>query len=189
MFNPLATACFRALSSPCFTVYARGRREPDWRIVGVHATRRRNGDSRWPAWLWRGTCITWTASVVAVGWDFALEVLREQVTEPASRQRPIEVVGGRLHGLERRTQAGGQPWASASEVLAHECGHTAQALRLGWAYWPLGAAVTWWGEGPHWWNTFENEASAEGLFGGIVNGSVCPTLMEQLRRPTPPKRR
>jgi hypothetical protein len=181
MFNRLATACFRALAAPCFQVYGKARGEPGWRLVGVYATHRRDGDSRWPALLWRGTCITWTASVIAVGWDFALEVLREQVTEPASRQRPVEVAGGRIRDLERRTGAGGQPWASASEVLAHECGHTAQALRLGWAYWPVGAAVTWWREGRHWWNVFENQASEEGQFGGIVNGSVCPVLMERLR--------
>ena len=28
------------------------------RVVGVYATHRRDADSRWPAGLWRGTCIT-----------------------------------------------------------------------------------------------------------------------------------
>jgi hypothetical protein len=185
MFNPLATACFRLLGPPCFRAYAKGRRERAWRVVGVYATRRRNADSRWPAPLWRGTCITWTASVIAVGWDFAEEVLREQAEEPASRQSPVEVAGGRVRDRERRLAAGGAPWASASEVLAHECGHTWQARRLGWAYWPLGGAVTLCREGPHWWNAFENAASEEGLFGGIVNGSVCAELMSRLRRPGP----
>ena len=132
--------------------------------------------------LWRGTCITWTASVIAVGWDFAEEVLREQADVPASRERPVEVAGGRVRDLDRRAASGALPWASASEVLAHECGHTWQALRLGLAYWPLGAAFTAWREGAHWWNWFENQASSQGLFGGIVNGSVCPRLMARLGR-------
>ena len=71
--------------------------------------------------------------------------------------------------------------ASASEILAHECGHTWQARRLGWLYWPTGALFTLWREGPHWWNHFENQASALGQFGGIVNGSVCEELMRRLR--------
>jgi hypothetical protein len=149
----------------------------------VYATRSRDADSRWPRGLWRGTCVTWTASVIAVGWDFAEEVLREQAAEPASRAHPVEVLGGRLRDLERRLAGGGGPWPSASEVLAHECGHTWQARRLGWAYWPVGAAVTLFREGPHWWNAFENGASEHGLFGGIVNGSVCAALMSRLRRP------
>ena len=73
------------------------------------------------------------------------------------------------------------PWPSASEILAHECGHTAQARRLGALYLPLGAAFTLFREGPAWYNHFENQASAEGLFGGIVGGSVCAELMERCR--------
>ena len=176
MFNRLATAWFRLLGRPCFRVHGKARRERDWRVVDVFATHRRDADGRWPL-LWRGTCITWTASVIAVGWDFAEEVLREQVSDPASRDRPVEVAGGRLRHLGRRAGAGAEPWASAGEVLAHECGHTGQAQRLGWAYLPVGAAFTFFGEGPHWWNAFENAASAGGLFGGIVNGSVSAELM------------
>jgi hypothetical protein len=181
MFNSLASAWFRLLGSPCFRIHARARRERAWRVVDVFATHRRDADSRWPPFLWRGTCITWTSSVIAVGWDFAEEVLREQTGEPASRDRPVEVRGGRLHHLERRSRAGAEPWPSASEVLAHECGHTWQAGWLGPAYLPVGAAVTLFREGPHWWNAFENQASEQGLFGGIVNGSVCAKLMERVR--------
>jgi hypothetical protein len=121
--------------------------------------------------------------VIAVGWDFAETVLREQAAEPASREHPVEVFGGRVRNPFRRAAAGGEPWATASEVLAHECGHTWQALRLGWAYWPLGAALTLFREGPHWWNHFENQASTEGQFGGIVNGSVRAELMRRLAAP------
>lgn len=35
-------------------------------------------------------------------------------------------------------------------------------------------------EGQRWWNHFENQASEEGLFGGIVNGSVCPEMMARV---------
>jgi hypothetical protein len=182
MFNRLATVWFRRLGVPCFEVYGKARREKEWRVVGVYATHRRNADSRWPPMLFRGTCVTWTSSVIAVGWDFAEEVLREQVSEPASRERPVEVRGGRLRDLNRRTEAGATPWASAGEVLAHECGHTWQAATLGWAYLPLGAVLTLFREGPHLWNRFENQASEQGLFGGVVNGSVLPGLMERLRR-------
>jgi hypothetical protein len=181
MFNLLATSLFRRLGGPpCFQVYGKARPETDWRVIGVYATHRRDMNARWPAFLFRGTCITWTASVIAVGWDFALDVLREQVGEPASRQRPVEVAGGRVRDHLRRAAAGASPFASASEILAHECGHTWQALRLGLLYWPVGASVTLFREGRRWWNHFENQASETGQFGGIVNGSVCAELMQRL---------
>jgi hypothetical protein len=180
MFNRLATSWFRLLGAPCFRVYGKARHEKDWRVIEVHATHRRDGDSRWPAPLFRGTCITWTDAVIAVGWDFAEAVLREQTLAPASRERPVEVRGGRLRDGRRRLAAGGSDHVSASEVLAHECGHTAQARRLGVAYLPTGALFTLFREGTHWWNHFENRASEQGQFGGIVNGSVCAELMRRL---------
>jgi hypothetical protein len=176
-FNPLATALIRLTSRRAFSVYGKARGEKDWRVIDVFATKMRDQDSRWPALYFRGVCITYTASAIAVGWDFAEEVLREQITEPASRERPVEVFGGRLHDLARRTAAGGEPWPSASEVLAHECGHTLQARRLSWLYLPTGALFTLWREGPRWYNAFENQASESGQFGGLVNGSVCAELM------------
>jgi hypothetical protein len=185
MFDRLATAWFRRLGGPCFRVYGMARVERDWRVIEVHATHRRDRASRWPAFLFRGTCITWTASVIAVGWDFAEEVLREQVSEPASREHPVAVAGGRLRDPLRRAAAGVPALAGAGEVLAHECGHTWQALRLGAAYWVAGAALTLFREGPHFWNHFENQASEQGLFGGIVTGSVCPELIDRLRRQPP----
>lgn len=187
MFDRLATSWFRLLGQPCFRVYGKARSEREWRTVEVHATRRRDYDSAWPPFLWRGTCITWTSRVIAVGWDFAEELLLEQAEEPASRDHPVEVLGGRLRGPQRLDQRPLQPWPSASEILAHECGHTYQARRLGMLYWPVGGAVTLFREGPHWYNHFENRASEQGLFGGIVNGSVCPALMNRLRRPESPK--
>jgi hypothetical protein len=183
MFNSVASAVFRRFGGvPCFRVYGKARREPDWREIDVFATHRRNADSRWPPFLFRGTCITWTAAVISVGWDFAEEVLREQVSEPASRERFVAVASGRLGDPIRRHSAGANPFASASEVLAHECGHTGQARRYGWAYLPAGAAFTLFREGPRWYNGFENQASEQGQFGGIINGSVHPELMRRLRR-------
>jgi hypothetical protein len=183
MFNSIASFLFRRLGGvPCFRIYGKACRETEWRQIDVFATYRRNSDSRWPAPLFRGTCITWTASVISVGWDFAEEVLREQVDEPASRGRPVEVAGGRLHDLDRRQAAGAGPFAISSEVLAHECGHTRQALRLGMAYLPTGALFTLFREGPHWYNRFENQASEEGQFGGIINGTVHPELMRRVRQ-------
>lgn len=183
MFNRLATCLLRRLGGPpCFRIYGKARGESAWRIIGVQATHRRDAASRWPPFLFRGTCITWTAEVIAVGWDFAEEVLREQVSEPASRHRPVEAAGGRLRDLSRRAAAGTSPFASASEVLAHECGHTWQVRRLSLLYWPMGAVFTLFREGPHWWNRFENQASEVGQFGGIVNGSVCAELMRRLRK-------
>lgn len=156
---------------PAFRIYGRSRREPDWRVLDVYATHRRDGDSRWP--LWRGTCVTWTSEVIAVGWDFAEAVLCEQADDPASRENPVEVGGGRIRDLRRRLDAGASGLASASEILAHECGHTRQVRQLDIAYWPVVGSVTLFREGPHFWNYFENQASEEGQFGGIVNGSVC----------------
>jgi hypothetical protein len=181
MFNSLASFFFRRLGGvPCFLIYSKARREQDWRLIDVFATHRRDIASRWPAPFFRGTCITWTAFVISVGWDFAEEVLREQKNEPASREHPVAVVSGRVRDVGRREAAGGPPFVSASEVLAHECGHTGQAQRLGPAYLPAGAAFTLFREGPHWYNRFENQASEEGLFGGIVTGTVHQELMRRL---------
>lgn len=155
---------------PCCQVYGKARCEADWRQIHVFATPRRNADSRWP--LWRGTCITWTSDVVVVGCDFAAALLREQAACPASRAHPVTVAGGRLRDTQRRQAAGAPNWYSCSEVMAHECGHTAQSLRLGMFYLPLVGAVTLFREGPYWWNHFENQASEQGLFGGLVPGSV-----------------
>ena len=189
MFNRLATAWLRRLGGrPCFRIYGKARCEGEWRVIEVHATHRRDLHSTWPPYLWRGTCITWTASVIAVGWDFAEDVLREQAAEPASRGRPVEVCGGRIRDRRRRSEAGGPAFPSASEVLAHECGHTWQALRLGWAYWPVGGAVTLFREGARFWNRFENQASELGQFGGLVNASVCPELMSRLHAKCRPSR-
>lgn len=184
MFNRLATTILRGLGGPpCFRIYGKARGETAWRIIGIHATHRRDGDSRWPRYLFRGTCITWTAEIIAVGWDFAESVLREQMSEPASREHPVEVAAGRLRDHLRRADAGASPFPECSEILAHECGHTWQMLRMGLLYWPIGGAFTLFREGPHWWNRFENQASANGQFGGIVNGSVCPELMRRLKQP------
>jgi hypothetical protein len=182
MFNRLATSAIRWLGGPpCFQVQGKARAETAWRVIGVYATHRRDSDSRWPAYLFRGTRITWTAEVIAVGWDFAEEVLREQMNDPASRERPVQAAAGRIRDHVRRSSVGAAPFASASEILAHECGHTWQMLRLGLLYWPIGGAFTLFREGPHWWNRFENQASEIGQLGGIVNGSVCPTLMSKLK--------
>lgn len=164
--------------TPCFQIYGRDRREADWRIISVFASDRRCMTGRLP--LWAGVCITWTDRVIAVGWDFAEWVLREQVQSPASREHPIEVVGGRIQHQERRLSAGGSTQATASEILAHECGHTGQANRMGAAYLPLVGAVTLFREGERWWNFYENEASGQGQFGGIVKGTVCPRLWEMV---------
>jgi hypothetical protein len=182
MFNSLASFFFRRFGGvPCFRIYGKARPESDWRTIDVFATHRRDLTSRWPGPFFRGTCITWTASVISVGWDFAEEVLREQVTEPASRERPLGVAGGRVRDHLRRQAAGGNPFVTACEVLAHECGHTRQALRLGIAYLPAGAIFTLFREGPSWYNRFENQASEEGLFGGIMNGTVHPKLMGRIQ--------
>ncbi len=181
MVDRLVNAWFRWLGgTPCFRIWGRARHEPDWHIIDIFATRRRNLDG-WVGPFWRGTCITWSSEVIVIGWDFAERILQEQAAEPASREHPLEVAGGRLHDWKRRTQAGASSQASASEVLAHECGHTGQVRRLGMVYWPVGAGLTLFREGPRWWNWFENQASDDGQFGGIVNGSVCAALMERLR--------
>ena len=161
--------------APCFRVHARGKCEPHWRIVSVYAHNRRDVDSRWP--ILAGALTTWAVDVISVGWDFAAELLAEQMEEPTSRFNPIAVIGGSLRDLKRRRGADGGANPTCSEVMAHECGHTWQAARLGMYYLPLVGSVTWFREGPRPWNRFENEASEQGLFGGIVNGSVCEELM------------
>lgn len=165
---------------PCFRIYGKGRREKHWRIINIFATHRRDVDSRWP--LWRGTCTTWSDQAIVVGQDFALAVLCEQMKKAASQDHPVEVAGGRLSWIFRRAGAGIPAFPSASEVLAHECGHTWQARRMGWFYLPVVGSVTLFREGPYPWNHFENEASEEGLFGGIVKGSVNPLLLDRVNQ-------
>jgi hypothetical protein len=163
---------------PCFRIYGKARRESHWRLIDVYATHRRDRGSRIP--LWDGTCTTWSSRIISVGWDFAESILREQRENPACRDHPVEVAGGRLRHPTRRAAVGAPSIAFASEVLAHECGHTWQALRLDLFYLPLVGSVTLFREGPYPWNHFENEASEQGQFGGIVNGSVSDKLMARL---------
>jgi len=182
MLHDLVSAVFRLIGGdPCFRVYGKGRDEAAYHIIDVFATSRRNLDSRWP--LFRATCITWTSSVIAVGWDFAETLIRELALWPASREHPAEVLGGRLSDPVPRLAANGPSFPRASEILAHECGHSAQARRLGLLYWPIGAALTLCREGRHWYNRFENQASETGIFGGIVPGTVCERLQTILRNP------
>jgi hypothetical protein len=159
---------------PAFRIYGKGVREPAWRIIDVLASRRRNAADGWP--ILAGTCITVSARLIIVGWDFAADVLREQSACPASRTSPLAVAAGTCDDAARRIAAGAPAAPSASEILAHECGHTYQAARLGPLYLPAGALLTWWREGRFWWNRFENQASEVGLFGGIVAGSAHPDL-------------
>jgi hypothetical protein len=173
MLNELWTDWLRHLGGrPAFRIYGKAKPETDWRIIDIYATTRRNLGSRWP--LWDGTCVTWSARIIAVGWDFALAVWREQSENPASRQYPVEVTGGRIRDASGSKIPGKD--SPASEVLAHECGHTWQALRLHNLYLPFVGMVTLFREGPHAWNYFENQASELGQFGGIVRGSVSPEL-------------
>src|SRR5262249_24859124 len=162
--------------APCFRVYGKGRRERAWRVISVYASRHRNLDGRWP--LLRGTCTAWAADVIAVGWGLAGALLREQLGDPARRWRPVGRAGGRRSDARRRVAAGVHHGPGACEVLAHECGHPWQALRMGPAYLPLVGSVTLFQEGPRPCNRFENEASEQGLFGGLVNRSLCPRLQQ-----------
>jgi hypothetical protein len=182
MLHDTVSGLFRVINRrPTFQVYGRTCDEADWHVIDVYATRRRDISSRLP--LWRGTCITWTSRVIAVGRDFAALLVREQMHQPASRTHPLAVAGGRLRDWRRRLAAGASSQPSASEVMAHEIGHTGQGRRMGWLYWPVGASVTLFREGPRWWNRFENEASATGLFGGIVNGSVDEEFWGEATQP------
>ena len=151
---------------PCLRILGKARYEAQWRLIDVVATSRRNRGSGWP--LMQGTCITWTSQIIVVGWDFVRGFLAEQIHHPASRNAPVEVLGGRLHNCKRRAEAGASHRCSYSEVMAHECGHTAQAIHLGAAYLPLVGAVTLFREGNHFWNHWENDARAQGLMGGIA---------------------
>ena len=64
MFHQLVTAWLRWWGGiPAFRVWGKARREREWRIVDVYATHRRNLDSAWPAFLFRGTCIDRLAQI------------------------------------------------------------------------------------------------------------------------------
>jgi hypothetical protein len=176
VFHQTVSSLYRAFRGPpSFRVYGKAAYERDWHMIDVYATHWRDCGSRWP--LFRGTCITWTSSIIAVGCDFAEQLLREQLDEPVSREFPLVVAGGRLRDGRLRSAACGPSFPSASEVMAHECGHTGQARRMGFLYWLIGAMVTQCREGKYVWNRFENQASETGMFGGIVKGSVHAGLI------------
>jgi hypothetical protein len=181
MYNHWFNALHASLGERAFQIYGKTRRESDWRVLSVYASRRRNALDGWMRPMWAGTLITWTDSVIACGWDVAEEVLREQIEWPASRAFPIEVIGGRLRDEQRRLAAGGPLWPSCSEIIAHEVGHSYQAKRLSWLYLPKGALFTLWREGEGWVHAFENEASEMGQFGGLVPGSLHPRLLPLLK--------
>lgn len=149
-----------------FLIWGRTRQETQWRQIRVVVTPCRNLTSGWP--LLRGTCTCWSRSLIAVGEQFA-QALSVQLSETrVTRDCPVAVVAGRLNDPRLRSAAGGPPEPTPAEVLAHEIGHTIQALRLGPLYLPVVGSLTLFREGPYWWNRFENEASAVGLFGGLV---------------------
>ncbi len=179
MFNLFAAEIAALWGRPAFRVWGKARPEKRWHEVSVFATPMRDLDSPWPRPFFAGTAITWASTLIAVGDDFAVGVLKEQIQEPASREYPVTVLGGRMRDVARRLAAGGPSFPSWSEVLAHECGHTGQARRYEWFYLPGGAVFTLFREGDGWVHHFENQASEEGLFGGIVNGSVRPDLMKR----------
>lgn len=170
MPHDTVTALIRSFGPPCLRFYGRASYERDWNEIDLYAASRRDVPGGWP--LIRGTAITWSANVVAAGWEFAAAIVREQAAEPATRDRPLMVRSGRL--FRGRTHCDGP---SAREVLAHECGHTGQARRMSFAFWPVGAAFTLFREGERWPNWFENEASATGQFGGIIDGSIDRRLL------------
>lgn len=179
----MLTALIRRLSGPpAFRIYGKTRREIAWRTIDIYATHRRNRNSSWP--LWRGTCTCWSAELVAVGWDFAVDVVSDPAAWQTSRDNPLMVAGGGFTKLSERIKLGAPVVPQRVEILAHEVGHTIQALRLGLVYLPLVGALTLFGEGPHWWNRFENEASVEGQFGGIIPGSVCDELQYRTVSPS-----
>src|SRR5947207_11976210 len=98
MFDEIASSWFRFLGGrPCFRVWGKARRETAWRAIDVFATSRRDLDSNFPLPIFRGTLITWTSSVICIGWDCAEVILREQMLAPASRQHPVDVPGGRVN--------------------------------------------------------------------------------------------
>ena len=87
MFHDTISKLFRSVvGPPSFRVYGKGQRESDWHVIDIYTTHRRDMDSRWP--LFRGTCITWTSSIISVGCDFAAELIREQLMLRLDQELP-----------------------------------------------------------------------------------------------------
>ncbi len=180
MFAEIIDECLNFWhGKPCMEIYGKARREKAWRLIRLFATQHHDLGSRLP--FFAGTCVTWTAESILVGWDFANCLFAEQCRFPCSRSKPVEVKGGRLRDSPRRRLASAPYPPSASEILAHECGHTFQALRLGPSYLPIVGSTTLFREGPNSYNRFENEASEQGMFGCHVKGSVCRELCREER--------
>lgn len=178
MYNELTSGWIRSLGGkPAFQIYGRSRPELRWRVIDVFATHRRDCNSRWPAPFFAGTAITWCSHVIEIGWDFAVQVYLEQREEPATRDNPLQVQAGRLRDSQRRLQHGFRSRPSVSEIIAHECGHTRQAVQLQFVFLPVGAFFTLFREGNRWYNLFENQASECGQFGGILPDSIHPRLL------------
>ena len=109
MLSELVTAWHRRLSGPPgFEIYGKTRRETVWRVIAVYPTHRRDRTSRLP--LWRGTCITWTAGVIAVGRDFAATLLQEETAHPTSGRRPSRWAVGEYMMRRAVLPLGRRPW-------------------------------------------------------------------------------
>jgi len=161
---------FEFRSTLAFRVWGKTIGEHDWRLIRVHASPSRNAASRWP--FLKGCCTCWSADLIAVGSDFADLLLNDPAVAEITQESPVMVQGGTLSNPQVRLAVGAPGTPTAAEIMAHEIGHTAQARRYRFLYLPLVGAVTRFGEGPRWWNRFENEASSIGQFGGIVPGSI-----------------
>ncbi|MFO0840800.1 MAG: hypothetical protein U0797_00155 [Gemmataceae bacterium] len=112
-----------------------------WRILDVYAAHRRDADSHRPRKLFRGTCITWTSSVIAVGWDFAETLLQEQRLAPASRDHLVEVAGGRPSTWRRRLGLGlGRVRPPARYWRTRSATPGRASAAAGALYWSAGAA-------------------------------------------------
>lgn len=177
MIAPLLRNLTTAWRTPAsFQVHGKTLKETSWRLITVQAFPWRNHEGgRFP---FRGTCTCWSPSFVAVGLDFAQQLLSDPSVWQITRERPVAVAAQSLSNFEKRRRAGASARPSHAEVLAHEIGHTLQARRYRLLYLPLVGSVTRFGEGPRWWQRFENEASAVGQFGGILADSVTSPLRQ-----------
>ena len=104
---------FRTLGGkPAFRIWGKARQDREWRKIDVFASHRRDYNSSWPAPFFRGTAITWCSQVIAVGWDFAQEVVWEQ-NRPSFF--PGSPSGGDFRSAPRSLSPRGVRW----RTLAH----------------------------------------------------------------------
>ena len=176
MLHEEVSAAFRLLSGrPCFRIYGRATYEPSWQVIDVFAFKSPGLDEPLAAPRRDLHYLDGRRHRRWMGLRRVRIARADRGSRPRGTARWSSAAGGSVRAAaassDRRRPAKSSPTnaATPAKLVGWESGIGRSALRL-----------TLFREGDRWWNWFENEASATGQFGGIVNGTVVAELMQKL---------